>query len=124
MSFYSAFLPDTVVNTQESKQLDLIDQETETEINSYLAEENLSTQKVKEAEVLSWWNSNKKYTHLAKFARRYLSAPPSSVYSKRLFSEAGNLYEQKRNRLLPITGEKLLFLQYNLKKTIIGTFVG
>ena len=62
MSFYSAFLPDTVVNTQESKQLDLIDQETETEINSYLAEENLSTQKVKEAEVLSLLNSNKKKT--------------------------------------------------------------
>ena len=82
-----------------------------------MAEESFSAQKVEEAEVLSWWNSNKnKYTHLARFARRYLSAPPSSVFSERLFSEAGNLYEQKRNRLLPKTGEKLLFLHYNLKK--------
>ena len=57
----------------------------------------------------------KKYTHLVRIARRYLSAPPSSVYSERLFSEAGNLYEQKLNRLLPKTGEKLLFLHHNLK---------
>ena len=57
------------------------------------------------------------------FARRYLSAPPSSGYSERLFLEAGNLYEQKRNQLFPKTGEKLLFLHNNLKKTIIGTFV-
>ena len=81
-----------------------------------MAEDNLSAQKVEEAEVLSWWNSNKKYTHLAKFARRYLSAPPSSVYSKRLLKKAGNLYERKRNGLLQKTGEKLLLLHHNLKK--------
>jgi len=50
-------------------------------------------------------------------------APPSPVYSERLFSEAGNLYEQKRNRLLPKAGEKLLFLHHNLKKTRIDFFV-
>ena len=57
-----------------------------------------------------------KYNYLARFARRYLSAPPSSVYSEKLFLEASNLYEQKQNRLLPKTGEKLLFLHHNLKK--------
>ena len=103
---------------------DLVDHKIETKIKLYLTEENLSTELVEEAKVFSWWNSNKrkKNTHLARFARRYLSAPPSSVYSKRLFSEAGNLYEQKRNRLLPKTGEKLLFLLHILKKKI-GTFV-
>ena len=117
MLLVSTFKPETSANTQESEPHDLVDQEIETENKLYLAEENLSAQKVEEAEVLSWWNSNKKkYTHLARFARRYLLAPPSSVYSKRLFSEAGNLYEQKRNRLLPKTVEKLLFLHYNLKK--------
>ena len=84
-----------------------------------MPENNLPAEEVKETEVLSWWNLNKKkYTHLARFARRYLVAPPSSVYSERLFSEAGNLYEQKRNRLLPKTDEKLLYLHNNLKKQV------
>ena len=60
--------------------------------------------------------TRKNFTHLARFARRYLSAPLSSVYSVRLFSEADNLNEQKRNRLLPKISEKLLFLHHNLKK--------
>ena len=51
---------ETSANTQESEQHDLVYQEIETEIKLYLAEENLSAQKVKEAEVLSWCNSNKK----------------------------------------------------------------
>ena len=73
-------------------------QNIETEIKFFLAEENLYAKEVKEAEVLSWWNSNKKkYTHLAKFSRKYLLAPPSSVYSGMLFSEAGNFYKQKKN---------------------------
>ena len=98
--------------------IDSVDQEIETEFKIFLAGENLSSVEVKEAEVLCWWNSNKKkYTpHIARFARRYLSEPPSSVYSERLFSEASNLYEQKRNRLVPKTGETLLYLQNNLTK--------
>ena len=66
-------------NTYESWQQDLIDREIETEVEAFLAEE------VKEAEVLFWWNSNKKkYTHLSRFARRHLSAPESYVYCERL----------------------------------------
>ena len=61
-SFYSTFQPETSANTQESEQHDLVDQEIEKEINLYLAEESFSAQKVEEAEVLSWWNSNKKST--------------------------------------------------------------
>ena len=62
LSFYLTFKPETSANTQESEQHDLVDQEIETENKLYLAEENLSAQKVEEAEVLSWWNSNKKST--------------------------------------------------------------
>ena len=116
MLFYSTFKSETSADSNESEKQDSVDQEIETEIKAFLAENNLPAEEVKEAEVLSWWNLNKKkYTHLARFARRYLSAPPSSVYSERLFSEAGNLYEQKRNPLLLKTGEKLLLVGYFLK---------
>ena len=86
-----------------------------------MAEEILSSQKVEEAEVFSWWNSNKK-THLASFAKRYLSPPSSSVHSKRLFSEAGNLYNKSeigcfQNR------QKTVISSAQLLKTMIGTFV-
>ena len=84
--------------------------------NFFLANENLSAEKVKEAGVLSWWNSNKKIHLSCQAFKRYLSALPSSVYSERLFSEAGNLYENKQNRLLPKTSEKLLYLYHSLKK--------
>ena len=53
-----------------------------------MAKEDLSAEEVKEAEVLALLNSNKKkYKHLALFARRYLLAPPSSVYIERLFQK-------------------------------------
>ena len=37
----------------------------------------------------------------------------ASVYSERLFSEFGNLYEDKRSRLLPRNSSKMLFLHHN-----------
>lgn len=63
-----------------------------------------------------WRDSALLFPALANVARKYLSCPASSVYSERLFSEAGNVYEEKRSRLLPRTGEKLLFLHHNLPR--------
>lgn len=66
---------------------------------------------------LKWWKTNKSvFPNLQKLARVYLCAPSSSVYSERLFSEAGNIHLPKRNRLLPGNGEMLLFLHHNLKR--------
>lgn len=45
---------------------------------------------------------------LSKLAARYLSALASTVYSERLFSEAGNVYEESRLRLFEKIGEKLI----------------
>ena len=112
LSFYSTEEEEEAQNEQQNIKSD----EVFAEINSFLIEENLRSH-TKEADVLQWWNLNRaKYPYLASFARKCLSAPPSSVYSERLFSEAGNLYENKRNRLLPNTGEKLLLLHHNLQK--------
>ena len=51
------------------------------EISSFLSEVNLKNQ-AKESDVFNWWNLNKsKYPHLASFAeRKYVSAPPSSIF--------------------------------------------
>ncbi|KAH9641800.1 hypothetical protein HF086_005340 [Spodoptera exigua] len=63
----------------------------------------------------AWWAANaKQFPILVKFAQIYLSSPCSSVYSERLFSEAGLVYENKRKRLLPKNAENLVFIHHNL----------
>ena len=69
------------------------------------------------ANPLRWWKDHaERFPYLAKLARKYQATPASSVYSERLFSEYGNIFEEKRARLLPKTGEKLLFLHHNIKR--------
>ena len=62
-----------------------------------------------------WWSRNSsRYPEMSRMAKVYLCFPASSVYSERLFSEAGSIYETKRNRLLPERAEALVFLHHNL----------
>lgn len=69
----------------------------------------------RKADPYKWWSANEtQYPNLSKFAKVYLSSPGSSVYSERLFSEAGIIYDEKRNRLLPSNAEKLVFIHHNL----------
>jgi hypothetical protein len=68
---------------------------------------------------LQFWSRvemKKKFSHLYQLVLKHLAAPTSSVYSERLFSQAGNIYTNKRSRLGPNTSEKLLFLQKNYSK--------
>lgn len=66
---------------------------------------------------LIFWREHKNvFPELYKLVVRFLSAPPSSVYSERTFSEAGNIYEEKRNRLTPRNAQKLIFIHHNLPK--------
>lgn len=81
------------------------------ELDAYLSGEIVN----KDHCPFSWWKKYwKKFPKMSQLAKVYLSAPASTVYSERLFSEAGNIYENKRNRLLPDTAESLVFLHHNL----------
>jgi len=81
------------------------------EIDFYLKTVRLN----RTADPYKWWLANtKSYPILTKFAKIYLSSSGSSIYSERLFSEAGIIYEEKRNRLLLTNAEKIVFIHHNL----------
>lgn len=64
-----------------------------------------------------WWQDHKaEMCLLYRQVEVYFSAPPASVSSERVFSEAGNVYNNKRNKLTPEIAEKLIFLHDNLKR--------
>ena len=66
-----------------------------------------------------WWKENRhRFVQLSRLARRYLAPPPTSVASERLFSTAGDIYNEKRNRLAPERAEMLLFI----KKLLFNTW--
>lgn len=81
------------------------------EVNNYLSQPVIE----RKSSPFNWWkiNSNN-FPFLSKLVKKYLSPPASSIYSERLFSEAGIIYETKRNRILPQNAEQLLFLHHNL----------
>ena len=61
-----------------------------------------------------WWAENKtRFPPLAQLALRYLSSPPTSVPSETLFSTAGDIYDEKRNRLAPERAKMLMFIKKN-----------
>ena len=107
----------------EASPLDLLDTELQAdsvpseytpaeEVADYLRQPNIQRQ----LDPLDWWKVNQqKYPRVADIARRYLSSPSTSVPSERLFSSAGDLYSDSRNRLLGQRADMLLFIKHNLK---------
>ena len=64
---------------------------------------------------LEYWVLQKAaYPHLFTVAMQYLCTPASSVPCERIFSKAGEIVSQRRNRLKPSTIEQILFLNKNL----------
>ena len=51
---------------------------------------------------------------MSTLAKRYFCIPATSVHSEEIFSVAGNVLTEKRNRLLPENVDKLVFLHENL----------
>jgi len=64
-----------------------------------------------------WWKQHESsFPRISQLAKQYLSMHASSVCSERLFSEAGNIFEEKCSRLLPRNGKMLLFLHQNVNR--------
>jgi hypothetical protein len=53
---------------------------------------------------------------ICKLSRRELATPASSVYSERVFSQMGIIYDKKRSKLLPSRSEHITFLHANIPK--------
>jgi len=56
-------------------------------------------------------------------ARKFLSAPPTSVASEQLFSAAGQIYSDCQSSLLGENAKKVLFLAYKVLKFACRTNV-
>jgi hypothetical protein len=82
------------------------------EVADYLRQQNIQRQLCP----LQWWKLHQKdYPRIAAIAMQYLSGPSTSVPSERLFSSAGDLYSDSRNRLSAHLAEMLLFIKNNFK---------
>ena len=64
-----------------------------------------------DADPLAWWKfENSHFPNLALLVRKYLSICGTSVPSERKFSLSGHICNNSRNRLLPESVNKLVFL--------------
>lgn len=85
----------------------------QTEFDKYLLLPKIDP--TEENNPLYWWKQQKSnFPIICTLAKKYLAIPASSVPSERLFSDAGNHVNPKRNRLDPYLLHQLLFLKRNL----------
>ena len=62
-----------------------------------------------------WWRQNHHlYPNVARVAKRYLPAPPTSVASECLFCSSSCVFTDRHNRLAPKKADVLLFIKHNL----------
>ena len=93
------------------------------EVTAYLSEPVLPVRspdgKANQEELLKYWYRHKnEWPSLTRLALSYLSCPPSSVTSERVFSLTGNIVTKKRCALLPGNIGRLAFIKFNSKKFI------
>ena len=112
----SFFFPTLDRNTEES-----IPENARDEVERYSNEKVRLTE---DFDVMLWWKNNStKYPKLSKLAINLLSIPASSASSERVFSLAGNIITEKRNRFEPKTVDSILFLISIYKKKNFGKFI-
>lgn len=80
-------------------------------LDNYLKEPN----EPQHSSSLIYWKKNRTACPiLSSLALKYLSSPSSTAASEKLFSQAGNILTESRNRLSPDRLDMLLFLNRNL----------
>ena len=89
------------------------------EVERYLAQNPAAVSTL----AVDWWRENDQhFPNVACVAKRYLSAPATSVASERLFSAAALIYTDRRNPLMVKRADMLLFVKHNLPLIkILGT---
>ena len=95
----------------ENSEAERSPESTQSVVDTYLKQ---PTQPRKSDPLLFWKQNQDNLPHLTSLAICYLCAPPASVASERLFSTAGNICTELRNRLSPAKVEYLIFLNKNL----------
>ena len=92
----------------------------EQDINAFFQEELLPS----DSDVLQYryWKNKTNLPTLRKLAKYYLCIPPATIFSERLFSTTGLMFDKKRNRLDLERVWLLVFLIKNLWLLIILYF--
>ncbi|XP_036142219.1 zinc finger BED domain-containing protein 4-like [Monomorium pharaonis] len=99
---------ENLVKGQIGNENDRDKDEMPTDLKHYLHQ---PLAKLKENPMFYWFKKYKMiYPTLSKVARKYLFMVATSVPSERLFSRAGNILTEERNRLSPDHLQQLLFL--------------
>lgn len=119
-SFFSDFVEQvaseqsTTGSTIEGAEtkIDNISKSASNIIDIYLREPLISSS----CDPLEFWHmKEKEFPILARIAKKYLSAPMSTVASEREFKVASNITSDDRIKILPQNAERMLFLKYNLR---------
>ena len=89
----------------------------EQELTAYLSEPVIPVRspdgKINAQDLLDYWYRHKnEWPALTHLALSYLSCPPSSVTSERVFSLTGNIVTKKRCTLLPGNIGRLAFIKF------------
>ena len=94
-------------NNEETSAEDIV----KSEVRRYVDEDMLDY----DSDPLVWWSMRKnQYPTMVKLIRKLWCLPATSVRSEELFSLAGNVLSQRRNRLLPDNLDYLIFLCNNM----------
>ena len=78
-------------------------------VRQYLQQANID----KKENPLKFWNSNSSFNPSPLLAHKYLCVPATSVPSEEIFSKAGYILNERRNRLKGLKVDKLIFLKKN-----------